>query len=274
MRPVCSRSWSPDSWWAAGRWARATRPGFRRATYGTRSTCCWRRSSSPTSAYIGLHLRFVLGDLQEAHESLMGVVVGSAIVLAIVMLIRPVSVLAMFGRRKLSRHVENRFSVPVPETGGRGALGTKRRARPTARWRSLIDRRSLTWQENVAVSWTGMRGVVSVGTLLIQGWTLPVLIRRLRLSEDDAVNEREETRKAERVVYEAADETLAEFRSNPPEGLDPRILTEIRNTIARHSQDADEMPDPEAHTLRSEVFAALYPRRPRRPARRAHHRAR
>ena len=102
--------------------------------------------------------------------------------------------------------------------------------------------------------------MVSVGTLLMQGWTLPLLIRRLKLSslDDDHAYDREETLKAERVVHDAADEVLAEFRANPPRGLDPRVLTEIRNTVARHSQDADEMPDPEAHTLRAEVFAALY----------------
>jgi CPA1 family monovalent cation:H+ antiporter len=239
-------------------------------------------------AYIGLHLRFVLEDLREAHESLTEVGVAALIVLAIVMLIRPVSVLIMFGRNELSRQVESKLSVPAP-VGGRGALGTRRRGKPQAKWRALIDRRSLSWQENVVVSWTGMRGVVtlaaaaaipvltvdgepfperatiqaiafvvSVGTLLIQGWTLPLLIRRLRLSNDESGYEREETLKAERVVHDAADEVLTEFRANPPEGLDPRILTEIRNTIARHSQDADEMPDPEANTLRAEVFAALY----------------
>jgi monovalent cation/hydrogen antiporter len=100
--------------------------------------------------------------------------------------------------------------------------------------------------------------VVSVGTLLIQGATLPLLISRLHLSADEGPSEREETLKAERVVYVAADEVLADFRANPPEGLDPRVLAEIRNTIARHSQDADEMPDPATHTLRAEVFAALY----------------
>jgi monovalent cation/hydrogen antiporter len=242
-------------------------------------------------AYIGLHLRLVLEDLREAHESLAEVAVAAVIVLALVMVIRPVCVLAMFGRSKLSRHVETRLSVPVPEMGGRGALGTRRRGRPPGKWRSRIDRRSLNWQESVVVSWTGMRGVVtlaaaaaipvttidgepfperatiqaiafvvSVGTLLIQGWTLPLLISRLQLSTDEAdrASDREETLKAERVVHEAADEVLSEFRANPPDGLDPRILAEIRNIIARHSQDADEMPDPEAHTLRSEVFAALY----------------
>jgi CPA1 family monovalent cation:H+ antiporter len=239
-------------------------------------------------AYIGLHLRFVLEDLNEAHESLTEVALASLIVLAIVMLIRPISVLAMFGRNVLSHHVESRLSVPVPASGGRGALGTLRRDKPPGKWRSRIDRRSLTWQENVVVSWTGMRGVVtlaaaaaiprlteagepfperatiqaiafvvSVGTLLIQGATLPLLISRLHLSQDDT-DERQETLKVERIVHDAADEVLAAFRANPPAGLDPRVLLEIRSTVARQSQDAEEMPDPGTHTLRAEVFAALY----------------
>ena len=141
------------------------------------------------------------------------------------------------------------------------------------------------------MSWTGMRGVVtlaaaaaipattvtgepfperatiqaiafvvSVGTLLIQGWTLPALIRRLRLSRfsDDHAADREEEVKAERVVHDAADEVLTEFRANPPRGMDPRVLADIRTAIARQSQDADEMPDPEAPTKRAEVFSRLY----------------
>jgi NhaP-type Na+/H+ or K+/H+ antiporter len=105
-----------------------------------------------------------------------------------------------------------------------------------------------------------MAFVVSVGTLLIQGWTLPLLIGRLHLTRfsDDHAADREEELKAERVVHDAADEVLADFRVNPPEHMDPRTLAEIRTTIARQSQDADEMPDPEAHTKRSEVFSALY----------------
>lgn len=242
-------------------------------------------------AYIGLHLRFVLEDLRDAHESLVEVAIASVIVLLIVLVIRPVSVFLMFGRGALSRHVERNLSVPVPRSGGRGALGVRRRAKPQPKWRTLIDHRSLTWQENTVVSWTGMRGVVTlaaaaaipvttavsdpfperatiqaiafvvaVGTLLLQGWTLPLLIRRLQLSSqpDDRSYDRQETRKAERVVHDAADVVLAEFRANPPEGLDPRVLTDISTIIARHSQDADEMPDPEAHTLRAEVFSALY----------------
>lgn len=241
-------------------------------------------------AYIGLHLRFVLEDLNEAHESLTVVAIGSVVVLFIVLVIRPISVFAIFGRNKLSRHVETKLSVPAP-AGGRGALGTRRRDKPPGKWRSRIDRRALSWQENVVVSWTGMRGVVTlaaaaaipattvsgepfperatiqaiafvvaIGTLLIQGWTLPLLIRRLHLSRfsDDHAADRDEEIKAERVVHEVADEVLAAFRANPPTNISPHMLAEITSTIARHSQDADEMPDPEAHTKRSEVFSALY----------------
>jgi CPA1 family monovalent cation:H+ antiporter len=238
-------------------------------------------------AYIGLHLRFVIEDLREAHESLAVVGVGALIVLALVMLIRPLSVFVMFGRKKLSRHVERRLRAPGPV----GVLRTRRRDRRPGTWRSRIDRRSLSWQESVVVSWTGMRGVVtlaaaaaipvttasgepfperatiqaiafvvSVGTLLIQGWSLPLLIRRLRLSRfsDDHAADRGEEIKAERAVHDAAEDVLAQFRSNPPAGMDPRVLAEITDTIARHSQDADEMPDPESHTKRAEVFSALY----------------
>ncbi|MET0900016.1 MAG: sodium:proton antiporter [Mycobacterium sp.] len=241
-------------------------------------------------AYIGLHLRFVLEDLREAHESLAEVAIASLIVLLVVLVIRPLSVFAMFSRGALSRQVEKRLSVPVPVSGGRGALGTRKRDKPPAKWRSRIDNRSLGWQENIVVSWTGMRGVVTlaaaaaipvttaagdpfperatiqaiafvtaIGTLLLQGWTLPLLIRRLDLSADeDQAYTYAETAKAEEVVHQAAEEVLTAFRANPPAGLDPGALAQIRNTIARHSQDADEMPDPEAHTLRAETFAALY----------------
>ena len=76
-------------------------------------------------AYIGLHLRFVLEDLRENHESLAEVAVASAIVLMIVLAIRPLSVFLMFGRGALLRHVDRTMSVPIPTGGGRGALGVK-----------------------------------------------------------------------------------------------------------------------------------------------------
>ncbi|MDA4085991.1 cation:proton antiporter [Mycolicibacterium hassiacum] len=238
-------------------------------------------------AYIGLHLRFVLEDLHEAHESLGEVVIVSLIVLLIVLVIRPLSVFAMFWRKKLSERIENKLSGQMPERG-RGGPGTRRSA-PS--WWSRIDRTPLSWQENVVVSWTGMRGVVTlaaaaaipattatgaefperatiqavafvvaVGTLLLQGSTLPMLIRRLNLgwaSADETAVEAEH-RKAEQVAKQAAERVFADFREHPPGDVDPQVLVDIVTRIARLAQDADEAPDPEEHTRRAEVYTSLY----------------
>jgi monovalent cation/hydrogen antiporter len=240
-------------------------------------------------AYIGLQLRFVIEDLHAAHESLAEVALASGVVLIVVLVIRPLCVFLMFGRGVLSRKVESKLSVPIPEGGGRGALGRRTR-RPPGRLAALADRKPLTWQENVVVSWTGMRGMVtlaaasgiplltvagdpfperatiqaiafavSVGTLLLQGWTLPLLIRWLRPSfSADREDDEEETHKAEEVVHAAADDVLAHFADDPPPGLDEHTVSNIRRTIARHAQDSEQMPDPDSHTPRAEAFSKLY----------------
>jgi CPA1 family monovalent cation:H+ antiporter len=215
-------------------------------------------------AYIGLHLRFVLQDLRDAHESMTEVAIASLVVLGVVLVIRPIWVSLMFGRSWLSRQIDREL-------------------------RSGADT-SPTWQEHAVVSWTGMRGVVTlaaaagiplttasgepfpqraliqavafvvaVGTLLLQGATLPAMIRRLGVSSPDGGDlYAREHLEAERIVHDAAEGVLSEFAASPPEGLDPGVVAEIRETIARHSQDADHMPDPDEHTLRAEVFSALY----------------
>ena len=238
-------------------------------------------------AYIGLNLRFVLED---AHGSLTQVAVSSAVVLLIVLVIRPLSVFAMFGRGLLSHQVQKWLRVPTPQVGVPGASGSGEQPRAPGKRRPRIDGRALSWQENVVVSWTGMRGVVTlaaaaaipattvwgepfperatiqaiafvvtVGTLLLQGATLPLLISRLDLSSDrDRAVVDAETQKSKRVVHDAAEDVLAEFEAHPPAGLDLRVLAEIRNAIARQSQEADEMRDRQAHKLRAEIYARLY----------------
>ena len=80
--------------------------------------------------------------------------------------------------------------------------------------------------------------------------------------------------KAERVVHDAADEVLAEFRANPPDGLDPRVLAEIRAidrpALAGRRRDARPRG---AHEARRGVLGAV-PRRARRAAGRADRRTR
>lgn len=244
-------------------------------------------------AYIGLQLRWIIDDLREARESLLQIALASLIVLAVVLVIRPLCVFVMFGRGVLSRRLEGAVDVAVPANPRRGAAG---RTTPGGgstvlhRLRARIDNRPLTWQESTVVAWTGMRGVVTlaaasgipltvadgsefpersaiqaiafvvaVGTILIQGPTLPWLISRLHLHNDEEERyDFAQTARAEDLVHTAADEVIADFVARPPTGLDPATIAFITDTVARQSRDAEEMPDPEAHTARTDAFAALY----------------
>ncbi|MCV7191456.1 Na+/H+ antiporter [Mycolicibacterium brumae] len=233
-------------------------------------------------AYIGLNLRFVLQELNEAHDSVLHVAVASLLVLVIVLVVRPASVFLMFGRRKLTDQARDRVPLPTVENGESGRR---------LRWRAIrrrTDLQTLSWQESVVVSWTGMRGVVTlaaaaaipvttasgepfperaaiqaiaftvtVGTLLLQGSTLPALIRRLGVRED-AEAEAAELRAAAAVAQTAAAGVLDEFRANPPVGLDPQSVDSISATITRQSGDAENAPDPDQHTPRTLVYIRLY----------------
>ena len=253
-------------------------------------------------AYIGLQLRFIIDELREARESLVGVAVASVVVLLLVLVIRPFAVFLMFGRGLLQRHVEKTVSssqiaagprVPrrISESGG-DPTAKREKKRPAAvkRLTASMDKRTLTFQESLVVSWTGMRGVVTlaaasgipatlesgdpfperaaiqaiafvvaVGTILIQGTSLPWLIARLHLhSEEEEQYAARETSKAESIVHFAGDGVIEDFVAEPPATLDAKTVEFIRSTVARQVRDAEEMPDPEAHTERAETFAKLY----------------
>ncbi|MCH5643435.1 MULTISPECIES: sodium:proton antiporter [unclassified Gordonia (in: high G+C Gram-positive bacteria)] len=244
-------------------------------------------------AYIGLQLRFIIEDLREARESLVQIGVASLLVLAVVLVIRPICVFAMFGRGVVSRRLgEGMGGVQVHANPRRPAAARSTRTTKTrwARLRERIDNRPLTWQEATVVAWTGMRGVVTlaaasgipvtlesgepfpersaiqaiafvvaVGTILIQGPTLPWLIGRLHLhNEDEERYDHEQTERAERIVQIAAQVVIDDFVKNPPAGLDNATVDYIKETVARQSRDVEEMPDPDAHTARTDAFAALY----------------
>lgn len=247
-------------------------------------------------AYIGLQLRFIIEDLRDARESLLHVAAASALVLLVVLVIRPLCVFAMFGRGVVSRRIDANAPTDIGEHPRRPSSersAARKRARPPSRlksWTARIDHRPLTWQESTVVAWTGMRGVVTlaaasgipttlasgepfpersaiqaiafvvaVGTMFVQGPTLPWMIRRLHLhNEDEERYDAEQVNRAEDIVASAADSVIDDFMRHPPDGLDAATVGYIRDTVARQSRDAEEMPDPEAHTLRAETFAALY----------------
>jgi CPA1 family monovalent cation:H+ antiporter len=138
-------------------------------------------------ALIGLQLRYVVGEVQNSDRSNGSLLVAAFAVLAVVVVIR---FLYVFGLEALRR-------APRPSRSG-----LTRPERPP-------------WTYQVVISWTGMRGVVTlaaaaalptevdgspfpdrgavqflafavtIGTLLLQGLTLPELIRRLGVRDTD-----------------------------------------------------------------------------------------
>jgi CPA1 family monovalent cation:H+ antiporter len=240
-------------------------------------------------AYIGLQLRFVIQDLQEAGQSVWQVFGAGLLVLLVVLLIRPAWVFLSFGRnyvtdrllrRKLASDERIRERIRV-ENEARVARGRRPRQYPVF----------LNWRESVVVSWTGMRGVVTlaaaagvpvllangqpfpgraeiqaiafvvaVGTLLVQGLTLPALIRALKLSDpkQDAYD-REQAERARSIAGDASNKEFAAFMEKPPEGLPPELLERVKRTVARQSSDAERAPDPTTGEFGT-TFAALYRR--------------
>jgi CPA1 family monovalent cation:H+ antiporter len=138
-------------------------------------------------ALIGLQLRYVVGAVQESERSNGSLLVAAVVVLAATIVVRFAFV---FGLELLRRS-------PRPSR-----TGTIRPHRPP-------------WSYQVVISWTGMRGVVTlaaaaalptevdgaefndryavqflafavtIGTLLLQGLSLPGLIRRLGVRDED-----------------------------------------------------------------------------------------
>ncbi len=180
-------------------------------------------------AYIGLQLRFVIDDAAEAGVELPGLVIITLAVLAAVIGIRIAWVFAtaLLSRWRYRRIMERLAIVPADHPIRRRPMSTP-----------------FSWQENLVISWTGMRGVVTlaaaagiplltlagepfpgrpiiqavafgvtIGTLLLQGLTLPWLIRRLGISDpDEATRHAEQLAKADAIAREATIATVTAYR--------------------------------------------------------------
>ncbi|MFD1943631.1 Na+/H+ antiporter [Paradevosia shaoguanensis] len=175
-------------------------------------------------AYIGLQLRFVVEDTIAAGYDFWQVFALSSLVLLAVIAVRIAWVVSS---GYLSHLRDTRIRARPP----RG--GTRRRLPPEP----------FTWKENLVVGWCGMRGVVTlaaaagipyvtlagapfperpviqtvaflvtIGTLLLQGLTLPYLIKRLDLVDP---NEARETKRqlalSREISHKAAHEVIDRF---------------------------------------------------------------
>lgn len=229
------------------------------AGFSTRlqETAVWRSADvlleSLVFALIGLQLRTVVADARPGW----GLVAASAVVLAAVIVVRFVW---MFPAAHIPRWLSPRIRAREPRPG---------------------------WRQITVISWAGMRGVVSlaaaaaipadmpgrdvvvlltfvvtVGTLLLQGTTLPSLIRALRFEASDgqerALAEAQVQNAAARAAIDRLDEVLLE--GEIPDHLADRLraIAEHRGNAAWERLGRQELESPAAafRRLRREMLSA------------------
>lgn len=261
-------------------------------------------------AYIGLQLRWVIEETLERGRNLVELFSVSMVVLVAVIVVRVgwVFLTATFARwqaRVASRRVAQleemldmspearvaRIEQLVPSARRRGRFAERleqvRAARQEGGFELLPP---FSWRENLVISWTGMRGVVTlaaaagiplftadgtpfpgrdliqvvafvvtVGTLLIQGLTLPWLIRRLGISDvRDAAKREQQLGLATRIAHEAMVDAVAQYRDAHTEPrarkMADKMLTRMnaRDAVAQAPNDDAEI----MTTLASEVLMA------------------
>jgi monovalent cation/hydrogen antiporter len=203
-------------------------------------------------AYLGLQLRFVLDDASHGGFSIPALLLASGLALLTVIVVRIVwiAATALLAGQRYRRWI----AAGKPQRKGQDMP------------------HPLSWQENLALSWASMRGVVTlaaavgtpyfamdgtrflareaiipiafavaVGTLLLQGLTLPLLIKRLKIKDDDAPAERRrQVRLAVSIMRQAAVDLLNKMRGQrPPEEtkLVEQLLTRVQQAAGTGEDD-------------------------------------
>lgn len=225
-------------------------------------------------AYIGLQMKFVIEEATATGFSLIELLGLSLVVLVAVILVR---IAWVFGtgfvsrwrtrkaREMLARLEAGEESRRLGRTGGRFE-----RRRERQRQEGFDIPEPFTWQENLVISWTGMRGVVTlaaaagiplttlagdafpgrdviqfvafavtIGTLLVQGLTLPWLISVLGISDPAEDKYRATQHAVARDIADAAGRAaITAFRDGQ---TDPKARAAAEQMLQRASvEDAAE----------------------------------
>ncbi|OZD11794.1 Na+/H+ antiporter [Rhodococcus sp. 06-156-3C] len=217
-------------------------------------------------AYMGLQLKSVIEEVQRDGLPVHHIFAYALLVLLVVILVRPAWIFVNTSRRSVVRKLLRRKASETSDVLG------------------------LTWRQNLVLSWAGMRGVVTlaaasgvplatvagdpfpgraviqavafvvaVGTLVIQGLTLPMLIRRLDVADaDEQRRTDEQAALARSISRSAAEQYLSEAAVNGIDGASresvEHVLERVRRSV-RARLDADETED---HEERIAAASALF----------------
>jgi monovalent cation/hydrogen antiporter len=202
-----------------------------------------------TFALIGVQLPWLVQDVQQSDQGLPAALLLAAVVLAVSVLVRPLYVFAT----AWMDHVR----LPGSHRSGRDSLSAK---------------------ESAVVSWAGMRGVVTlaaaaaipttvggaafpdraslqlvayttaIGTLLLQGLSLPWVIRRLGVRSDDATHDRQQEAQVRIATVDAAQRVIEQHQERWVATLGQETATKLADgmssAIARREQATAVMLDP------------------------------
>lgn len=249
-------------------------------------------------AYIGLQFPRVLSDL--GGEEVGRILMLSGVVLLVVLIVRPLYVYptnmwANFQDRKRLERWDRTVESGAFDERRRESKRWKDFTAEELRSKIVRDRMAglqLTWKDNAVISWAGMRGVVTlatalaaadlaaldtepshaivvvafvvtVGTLLLQGLTLPVLIRGLGIASD--VDDHEDEKSIAEVKAksrEAGKAFLAEKRVEWEAKygtVDIGVFDSFTKRMTRVEKDTDEAQEVEDSVARPsyEDLAAL-----------------
>ena len=225
-------------------------------------------------ALIGLQMKPIAEALADGGRGVWNSLAVALVILAVVILIRP---LFIFGTYYVSRARTRRVADRRERVLERQARAVARRGKAVARRgvpTTLQPEPPMNWRELTVVSWTSMRGVVTlaaaaavpvvtdsgvrvpghdlivfvaffvtIGTLLLQGLTLPFVIRRLGVSDPDQERrDRAEERALVRITMTEGMDYLEEHREELSERYDPelidRLMQGMQVRIARQEDDA------------------------------------
>lgn len=230
-------------------------------------------------AYIGLQFPRVLSDL--GGEEVGRILLLSGAVLLVVLVMRPLYVYpanlwANFQDRKRLERWDRTVESGAFDERRRDSKRWKQYSAEELRSKIVRDRMAglqLTWKDNAVISWAGMRGVVTlatalaaadlaaldtepshaivvvafvvtVGTLLLQGLTLPLLIRGLGIASDVDDEEDEKAIAAVKAKSrQAGKEYLAEKRvewQTKYGDVDMGVFDAFTRRMTRVEKDTDE----------------------------------